>query len=141
MKRQAKPRYAGDVPSALPPPQSLRGLELAVMEEVWRLREATVAAVADAINDASGERRAYTTFLTVLRRLDAKALVTRERRGKTDHYAPALERDSYLEARTRASIDELVSTYGERALVHFARSIESLDAEQRAALERLADDD
>lgn len=123
------------------PPVEIQGLERLVMDEIWRRGEATVALVADAINDASGRRRAYTTFLTVMRRLDEKGLLRRERRGKTDHYTPALTLDAYLEARTGADIEAIMSAYGDRALVHFARQIGTLDGERRKQLERLADGD
>lgn len=119
-----------------PPP--LQGLELAVLEEVWRQGEATVAAVAEVLDLAAGERRAYTTYLTVLRRLDAKGVVVRTRHGKTDHYSASLSREAYLEARAEAEIEALVESFGDRALVHFARRIETLDADRRAALEELA---
>ena len=121
------------------PPVEIQGLERLVMDEIWRRGEATVALVADAINDASGRRRAYTTFLTVMRRLDEKGLLRRERRGKTDHYTPALTLDAYLEARTGADIEAIMSAYGDRALVLFARQIGTLDGERRKQLERLAD--
>lgn len=129
--------YPGHVPRDHAPPP-LQGLELEVLEEIWRQGEATVASVADAIDAASGSRRAYTTFLTVMRRLDAKGVVVRERRGKTDHYVAALGRDAYLEARTEAGVDDLLAAYGDRALVHFARRFETLDPARRAALEELA---
>lgn len=132
--------YAEGVPKR-PPPPPLQGLEMAVMEEIWRQGEATVGSVADAINDVAGTRRAYTTFLTVMRRLDAKGVAARERRGKTDYYTAPLTREAYLEARTRTEIDQLVASYGDRALVHFARRIDTLDPDRRAALERLARDD
>jgi predicted transcriptional regulator len=120
------------------PPSELQGLERAVMEQVWRQGEATVGSVADAINAESDRRRAYTTFLTVMRRLDAKHLLVRERRGKTDYYSAAWSREAYLEARTKTDVDALMTAYGDRALVHFARQIETLDPERRRALERLA---
>ncbi len=122
-------------------PSDLRGAEREVLEQVWLQGEASVNSVADAINAASGRQRAYTTFLTVLRRLDAKSLVVRERRGKTDFYRATWTREAYLEARTQRDVDALLATYGDRALVHFARQIETLDPERRRALEQLARDD
>ena len=138
MGLRTRPRagYAGAVSSS--PPPALEGLELAVMEEIWRQAEATVGSVADAVNAVTGTRRAYTTYLTVMRRLDAKGVVVRERRAKTDHYRPVHPRDAYLEARTAADIEAIVSRFGDRALVQFARRIDDLDPQRRADLERLA---
>jgi predicted transcriptional regulator len=123
------------------PPRELQGLERAAMEQVWQQGEATVGSVAEAINAESGRRRAYTTFLTVMRRLDAKQLLVRERRGKTDYYSAAWSREAYLEARTKTDVDALLAAHGDRALVHFARQIDTLDPERRQALERMARDD
>ncbi len=73
-----------------------------------------------------------------MRRLNAKHLLVRERRGKSDYYSGAWSREAYLEARTKSEVDALMTAYGDRALVHFARQIETLDPERRRALERLA---
>jgi predicted transcriptional regulator len=114
-------------------------LERLVMEEIWAQGEATVRSVRDALNAESGQpERAYTTVLTILRRLDAKGLVRRSRSGKTDVYEAAIAREQYLGARADAEVSELLEQYGELALVQFARRMEALDPERRAALRRLA---
>jgi predicted transcriptional regulator len=120
-----------------PPP--IPELERLVMEEIWTQGEATVRSVRDALNaDAAQRERAYTTVLTILQRLDAKALVIRHRNGKTDVYTAALPREEYLRARADADVSELLEQYGELALVQFARRMAALDPERREALRRLA---
>jgi predicted transcriptional regulator len=109
------------------------------MEEVWRQdRPTTVRAVMDALNRRAGKERAYTTIMTIMRRLDDKRLLTRRREGKTDIYSPRLSRDDYLEARARAEVGALVDEYGDAALVHFARQMDKLDRKRREQLRRLA---
>ena len=54
------------------------------MAIVWRLGEATVRDVLVQLNAESGRERAYTTVMTIMRRLDAKGVLERERDGKTD---------------------------------------------------------
>jgi predicted transcriptional regulator len=109
------------------------------MEQLWAHGDGTVRSVRDALNAHAGQpERAYTTVLTILQRLDAKGLVRRSRSGKTDVYRPALARDEYLGARADVEVSELLEQYGELALVQFARRMEALDPERRAALRRLA---
>jgi predicted transcriptional regulator len=120
----------------LPPP--LHELEAEVMEEVWDQDEASVRAVMDALNARTKKPRAYTTYMTILARLDSKGLLTRRREGKTDFYSPVYSRDEYADLRAQAGVDSLVEQYGEVALGHFARQMAQLDPERRRALQRLA---
>jgi predicted transcriptional regulator len=108
------------------------------MEEVWRLGGATVRQVMDALNSRTKKERAYTTIMTIMARLDRKGMLTRDRHGKTDVYAPAYSRDDYLQARAQAEVGALVDEYGEVALVHFARQMDRLDPKRREQLRRLA---
>jgi predicted transcriptional regulator len=76
--------------------------------------------------------------MTTMARLHRKGLLLRRREGKTDHYAPAYDRDEYMALRARAEVDEVISQYGDLALSHFAQQMAELDPERRRALQRLA---
>ena len=118
-----------------PPP--IPELERLAMEEIWLQGEATVRSVRDALNaDAGQPERAYTTVLTILQRLDVRGLV-RARADKTDVYNAASARRVPRRARRGRGLGPL-DEYGELALVQFARRMEELDPERRAALQRLA---
>jgi predicted transcriptional regulator len=121
---------------AAPPP--LHELESEVMEELWAHGEAPVRAVMEALNKRTRKKRAYTTYMTIMARLHKKGVLDRRREGKTDFYAPRLDRDNFMASRARAQVDELVDQYGDVALSHFARQVASLDPARRRALERLA---
>lgn len=108
------------------------------MEEVWRQDESTVRDVLQALNAANSKERAYTTVMTIMRRLDEKELLERRRVGKTDIYRPRMSREEYLEARADADVSAIVEQYGEQALVHFARQIDKLDPARRQRLRRLS---
>ena len=108
------------------------------MEAVWRLGEAPVRDVMEAVNRGSDPPRAYTTYMTILGRLHAKGLLTRRREGKTDVYRPVHTRAEYADLRAQAEVAALVETFGDVALGHFARQVSDLDPDRRAALERLA---
>src|ERR671934_1635141 len=119
-------------------PPALHDLEAEVMEEVWRQDEASVRSVLEACNRGRRQPRAYTTYLTIMVRLDRKGLLARRREGKTDFYRPRLSKDAYQAARAEAEVDALVDQYGDVALSHFARQMAQLDPERRRALQRLA---
>jgi predicted transcriptional regulator len=125
-----------DIDRQTPPP--LHELEEEVMEEIWRRHEVSVRGVMEALNSRAPKDRAYTTYMTIMRRLDSKGLVERRREGKTDFYRPVYERDQYTELRALAAIESVVDQFGEVALAHIARQMAQLDPEHRRSLQRLA---
>ena len=120
----------------VPPP--LHDLEAEVMEEVWERGEASVRQVMDALNAGADKERAYTTYMTIMARLDGKGLLERRRQGKTDIYRPRYRRDQYADLRARAELDSFVDQFGDLALAHIARQLDGLDPRRRRALQRLA---
>ena len=120
----------------VPPP--LHELETEVMDEVWERGEASVREVMEALNAGADKERAYTTYMTIMARLDGKGLLARRREGKTDFYAPRYTREQYADRRARAELDSIVDQFGELALAHIARQLAGLDPKRRRALQRLA---
>ena len=120
-------------------PPVLHELEAEIMEEVWRQDgPTTVKLVMEALNRRAKPPRAYTTYMTVMRRLDDKGLLRRRRSGRYDTYRPTMTRDEYRERRASAEVRGLVDQFGDVALAHFARSLSSLDPAQQRRLRRLA---
>jgi predicted transcriptional regulator len=119
-------------------PPRLHELEAEVMEVVWKRGEASVRDVMQALNAAGLKERAYTTYMTILSRLDAKELLERRRDGKTDFYRPRYGRDQYSDLRAQAELNSVVDEYGDVALAHIARHLAALDPQRRRALQRLA---
>lgn len=88
--------------------------ELEVMQVLWEQGAATVAEVRERIED----EMAYTTVLTVLRRLEEKGFVGHAEEGRAHRYHPLIEplqvRASALERLTRKLFDgsrELLLTH------------------------------
>jgi predicted transcriptional regulator len=123
---------------ALQAPPPLHELEAEVMEAVWERGEASVRDVMKALNARARKERAYTTYMTIMARLDGKGLLERRRQGKTDFYTPLYARAQYADLRARAELDSLVDQFGEVALAHIARRWARLDPQRRRALQRLA---
>jgi predicted transcriptional regulator len=127
--------------NAPPTPPALHELEAEIMEEVWRQGETNVKRVMEALNRKANPPRAYTTYMTVMRRLDDKKLLSRTRDGRADTYVPRLTREQYQQRRASAEVQGLVDQFGDVALAHFAKSIGELDPARRRQLRRLADRD
>ena len=109
------------------------------MEEVWRQgRPTTVKLVMEALNRKAKPPRAYTTYMTVMRRLNDKGLLDRSRTGRQDTYEPRFTREQYQELRAEAQVEGLVDEFGDVALAHFAKSLQGLDPARRRQLQRLA---
>ena len=108
------------------------------MEEVWRQGATTVKLVMEALNKRAKPPRAYTTYMTVMRRLSDKGMLDRTRNGRQDKYAPRLSREEYQELRAGVEVRDLVDEFGDVALAHFARSLSTLDPARRRQLQRLA---
>jgi predicted transcriptional regulator len=116
----------------------LHELEAQIMEEVWRQEETTVKQVMEALNRKAKPPRAYTTYMTVMQRLDDKGLLDRRRTGRQDTYTPRMTREHYQELRAAAEVQGLVDEFGDMALAHFAKSLQTLDPARRRQLRRLA---
>lgn len=130
------PSTFGRTEPLAPPP--LHELEAEVMEVVWERGESSVRDVMVALNGDNGKERAYTTYMTIMARLDAKGMLERRRQGKTDFYTSTYARDQYADMRARAELESVVNQYGEVALAHIARQMAALDPGRRRALLRMA---
>lgn len=119
-----------------PPP--LHELETEVMDVVWTHGEVSVREVMARVNASSGRDRAYTTYMTIMARLDGKGMLGRRREGKTDFYTANYTREEYADLRAQAEVESVVDQYGEVALAHIARKMAALDPQRRRALQRLA---
>jgi BlaI family transcriptional regulator, penicillinase repressor len=121
-----------------PPPPALHELEAEIMDVVWHHGETTVKRVMESLNLKAKPPRAYTTYMTVMQRLDDKGLLDRTRSGRHDTYTPTLSREEYQELRAAAQVQGLVDEFGDVALAHFAKSLQTLDPARRRQLRRLA---
>ncbi len=125
-------------PKSPPPVPPLHELEAEVMDEVWRHEAISVRELMEILNRRAAKPRAYTTYMTIMARLDGKGLLSRRREGKADHYSAVYARDEYRELRARAEVQALVDEFGDVALAHFARQMNELDSDRLRELRRLA---
>jgi BlaI family transcriptional regulator, penicillinase repressor len=109
--------------------------ELDVMHVLWDRGSGTVQEVRDALTD----EMAYTTVLTVLRRLEEKGYVAHEEEGRAHRYVPIIKRQ---DAR-RSALDRLTKRLFEGSpelLLTQLVSQKKLSPEERKRLRKLLED-
>ncbi len=107
--------------------------ELEILDILWRLGEASVREVCDAL--AEKKRPAYTTVQTIVQRLEQKGAVRRTRKiGNALMFEPAVTRKSAY----RRVLDDLLELFGGSAQPVVAQLLESgkLTLEDLKALEQ-----
>jgi len=108
-------------------------LEAKVMDAVWSLDEPTVQTVCDFL----GPGHNYKTVMTVLNRLVEKGALTRQLRSRAFVYRTGQSREAFLGRVSRAIMGGLVRDFGSLAVAQFVDTLEEIDPEQLAELERL----
>jgi BlaI family transcriptional regulator, penicillinase repressor len=111
---------------------NLTRFELEIMEVLWRLNEASVREVCDALTER--KRPAYTTVQTIVQRLEQKGAVRRSRKiGNALMFEPTITRKSAY----RRILDDLLELFGGSAQPVVAQLLESgkLSLEDLKALE------
>jgi len=99
---------------------NLTRFELEIMDVLWRLEEASVREVCDAL--AETKRPAYTTVQTIVQRLEQKGAVKRTRKiGNALMFAPTVTRKSAY----RRVVDDLLQLFGGSAQPVVAHLLES----------------
>lgn len=108
-------------------------LEAKVMEAVWALDEPTVQAVCEYL----GPNTNYKTVMTVLNRLVEKDALTRQRVSRAFIYRPRQSREAFLCRVSRAIMGGLVRDFGSLAVAQFIETLDEIDPQQLAELERM----
>jgi len=111
---------------------NLTRFELEIMDVLWRLEEASVRELREALSER--KRPAYTTVQTIVQRLEQKGAVTRTRKiGNALMFAPAVSRKSAY----RRVVEEFLALFGGTAQPVVAHLLESgkLTLEDLKALE------
>jgi predicted transcriptional regulator len=99
---------------------NLTKFELEIMDVLWRLEEASVREVCEALSER--KRPAYTTVQTIVQRLEQKGAVKRTRKiGNALMFAPAVTRKSAY----RRVVEDFLALFGGTAQPVVAHLLES----------------
>ena len=101
--------------------------EVEVMEVLWEKGSATVAEVKEAIED----EMAYTTVLTVLRRLEDKGYVGHEEEGRAHRYFARIERTAARKSAVERLTQKLFESSPGLLLTHLVADRKLSKAELR----------
>ncbi len=112
---------------------SLGDLERAAMDVVWDRGPLTARQVAERLADRG---LAYTTWLTVLTRLERKGLLRKDTSERAHVYSAVASREDHIAVLMQQALGQAADR--EAALQHFARSVSPAEAEAlRRALQNL----
>ena len=98
---------------------SLGDLEQAIMDVLWSADADLGLTVREVLDGLTGRDLAYTTVMTVLSRLEAKGVTTRERDGRAWRYRPASSRESLTAEAMRSPLHDLSGAERQAAILHF----------------------
>jgi BlaI family penicillinase repressor len=119
------------------PHPTLTPQELAIMKVVWRLEEATVREVHDALRTRRSV--AYTTVMTMMRILEEKGFLKKTVGDRAHVYRPAKPRHQVLGAMVRDFVDRVFDGASDALLVHLAKDNRLTD-KQRRIVQRLLEE-
>jgi predicted transcriptional regulator len=119
------------------PPLTLTPQELAIMKVVWRLEEATVRDVHEALR--ARRAVAYTTVMTMMRILEEKGFLKKTVGERAHVYRPARPRHQVVTAMVRDFVDRVFDGASDALLVHLAKDNRLTD-KQRRIVKQLIDE-
>lgn len=122
-------------------PPDLTSAEFDIMKVLWRLERATVADVRAEHARMFDSDLAYTTVMTLLGRLAAKAAVKVDRGRQPFVYRPAFRRDSVVSERVKQFIDTVFDGEAESLVLHLVEGEALGPAELRRIQRALGDGD
>ena len=110
--------------------------ELAIMKVVWRLEQATVRDVCEALR--AKRDIAYTTVMTMMKILEAKGYLKKTRVERAYLYRPAQPRHQVIGAIVRDFLDRVFDGAAAPLLLHLAKE-GRLSKEERRLIRRVTE--
>jgi len=107
----------------------LSNLEQEAMNIVWEQKKCSVRDVFTELNKSRSI--AYPTVATILRRLEAKKLVTKNSNSMTFFYTPKISKEEYSKGLASSFIKKFMQSFGDTAMASFVESLDELPKEKR----------
>jgi predicted transcriptional regulator len=118
-------------------PPDVTDAELAVLQALWEQGETTIRQLTDALYP-EGKAAHYGTVQKLLERLESKGCVRRDRAPWPHHFTAAVDRDTLIGWRLRATAEKLCGGSLTPLLLHLLRA-EQLNADERQELRSFLD--
>ncbi len=105
-------------------------LEQKILEILWDKKKATAREISNSL-EKSGERRAYSTIRTILKRLVKKKIVAEKNdiKERTFIYSPILTQDELEKKIVNSVIGELLSKFNKSAISFLAEELSDNEEE------------
>lgn len=116
---------------------TLTEAELRLMQVLWQKRRATVAEVADVMQDDHAP--AYTTVLTTLRILERKGYVRHEKEGRAFVYEPVVGENEACRSAVKEVVSRFFDNSPERLVLNLLED-KTLDAREVRRLKKLIEE-
>ena len=113
----------------------LGDLQLRIMKVLWEHRDASVAEVLDALDDSDASL-AYTTIATMLRKMEARGLVSHRAEGRSFIYSARVEERDVSRSMANHLVDRLFAGSLFEAVSHLLTTRE-VSKEELKQLEKL----
>lgn len=101
----------------------LGGLEQKVMEVLWSSHSPLKPSE---VQSKLGKDHAYTTIMTVLKRMADKKIVKRELKNRVYYYQPAKNKCDFASESLDDLFERIIHSYGEHALTSFKKTAKKL---------------
>jgi predicted transcriptional regulator len=113
---------------------TLTEAELRLMQVLWQKRRATVADVAEAMQESHAP--AYTTVLTTMRILERKGYVRHEKEGRAFIYEPVVDQNEACRDAVRHLLTRFFDNSPERLVLNLLED-DAMDAKELRKLKKL----
>jgi BlaI family transcriptional regulator, penicillinase repressor len=121
------------------PTPTLTPQELAIMKVVWELEAATVRDVYERLR--ARREVAYTTVLTMMKILEQKGYVTKDRADRAFVYRAARPRQQVIGGMVREFVDRVFDGASKPVLLHLAKHTKLSDKDRKALLRAIEEVD
>lgn len=122
---------------ARPKTPGLTEYELSIMNVLWRESPLSVQSILERLGREPPP--AYTSLLTIVRTMEQKGHLTREKDGKAHLYAPAVAKNAVKKEEMKRLINGLFNGNGFDLAVNLVKS-EKLSAAEKTELKKLLED-
>jgi predicted transcriptional regulator len=119
------------------PQSTLTQQELAIMKVVWRLEQATVRQVYEAMRE--GRQIAYTTVMTMMGVLEKKGYLKKELVDRAHVFTPATKRQQVVGHMVREFVERVFDGASDSLLLALARD-NKLTAKQKRIVKQLIEE-
>jgi BlaI family penicillinase repressor len=121
------------------PKQDMTDAEKAILDQLWSAGQCSIRQLTDALHPDAPSPARYATVQKQLERMEAKGLVTRDRKLFVHLFRPALTREELIGRKLQNVVDNLCGGSLVPLLSQLTR-VRKLSAKERKALRDLLDD-